>query len=147
MDDNQRGAELRIALSMRGGVSLAVWIGGAVEELDRLTRANASDYDPSTDIGPPDTYAALLALGGYQRAALDVITGASAGGLNGVVLAASRAYGFKFSAMLPIWVRLADIDELAKLDEEGRRSNLESLLLQLADDLPELSNALTRVLS
>jgi len=41
-------------------------------------------------------------------------------------------------------VRLADIDELAKLDEEGRRSNLESLLLQLADDLPELSNALTR---
>jgi len=114
MDDNQRGAELRIALSMRGGVSLAVWIGGAVEELDRLTRANASDYDPSTDIGPPDTYAALLALGGYQRAALDVITGASAGGLNGVVLAASRAYGFKFSAMLPIWVRLADIEMLTR---------------------------------
>lgn len=114
MDDNQRGAELRIALSMRGGVSLAVWIGGAVEELDRLTRAKASEYDPCTDIGPPNTYAALLSLGGYQRAALDVITGASAGGLNGVVLAASRAYGFKFSAMLPIWVRLADIELLTR---------------------------------
>jgi hypothetical protein len=30
------GTELRLALGMRGGVSLAVWIGGAVAEIDRL---------------------------------------------------------------------------------------------------------------
>ena len=30
--------ELRLALSMNGGVSLAVWIGGAVSEIDCLRR-------------------------------------------------------------------------------------------------------------
>ena len=33
------GQELRLALAMRGGVSLAVWIGGAVSEIERLRRA------------------------------------------------------------------------------------------------------------
>ncbi|MGI9054044.1 MAG: hypothetical protein ACR2HQ_15610 [Ilumatobacteraceae bacterium] len=87
---------LRIALSMRGGVSLAVWIGGAVQELDRLAHAPPVDDDLSTRIGGPPFYEALLAIGGFERAVIDVITGASAGGLNGVVLAASRAYGFDF---------------------------------------------------
>jgi hypothetical protein len=32
-------AELRLALAMRGGVSLAVWIGGACAEIDALRRA------------------------------------------------------------------------------------------------------------
>src|SRR5690349_23538067 len=32
------GRNLRIALAMKGGVSLAVWIGGAVAELDILRR-------------------------------------------------------------------------------------------------------------
>ena len=32
------GRTLRIALAMKGGVSLAVWIGGAVAELDVLRR-------------------------------------------------------------------------------------------------------------
>ena len=108
------GEELRIALSMRGGVSLAVWIGGAVEELDRLTRVRALPHDHLVGVGGPDFYAALLTIGGYDRAVLDVITGASAGGLNGVVLAASRAYGFDFAEMLPLWVRLGDIELLTR---------------------------------
>ena len=36
-DGRQR--ELRLALSMNGGVSLAVWIGGAVSEIDVMRRA------------------------------------------------------------------------------------------------------------
>src|SRR5688572_1507281 len=32
------GRSLRVALAMKGGVSLAVWIGGAVAELDILRR-------------------------------------------------------------------------------------------------------------
>lgn len=31
--------ELRIALAMRGGVSLAVWMGGACSEVDALRSA------------------------------------------------------------------------------------------------------------
>ena len=34
--DNLEGRILRVAVAMRGGVSLAVWIGGAVAELDLL---------------------------------------------------------------------------------------------------------------
>ena len=33
--------ELRLALSMNGGVSLAVWIGGSVSEIDCLRRGEA----------------------------------------------------------------------------------------------------------
>jgi patatin-related protein len=128
--DKARHDELRIALSMRGGVSLAVWIGGAVCELDLLTRATPLEDHPRPEVGPPDCYAALLRIAGYERASLDVITGASAGGLNGVVLAASRAYGFDFAKMLPLWVRLGDIELLTRdprrryRDEETGREML-----------------------
>jgi patatin-related protein len=130
--------ELRIALSMRGGVSLAVWIGGAVEEIDRLTRSKAQRHDPAKPLGPTGFYSALLEMAGYSRAALDVITGASAGGLNGVVLAASRAYGFQFEQMLRIWVEVADIELLSRdpsqrypdEDHETRRSRRPKSLLQ-----------------
>ena len=37
-----------------------------------------------------------------------MLSGASAGGLNGAIYAASLIYGFDFRHMLPIWVRLAD---------------------------------------
>ncbi len=35
----ETGKELRLALAMRGGVSLAVWIGGVCAEIDELLRA------------------------------------------------------------------------------------------------------------
>jgi hypothetical protein len=48
------GRMLRLALAMRGRVSLAVWIGGAVAELDRLRSArpddgSTEDIDPAED--------------------------------------------------------------------------------------------------
>ncbi|MEP7113200.1 MAG: patatin-like protein [Ilumatobacteraceae bacterium] len=116
-----RPDELRIALSMRGGVSLAVWIGGSAAEVDELTKSEAAQYDERTSVGPPSFYPALLKMAGYERAVLDVITGASAGGLNGVVLSASRVYGFQFDAMLPIWIRLADIELLTRDPREKHR--------------------------
>ena len=77
------GTTLRLALEIRGGVSLAVWIGGAASELDALRGA------PHI---PPAFYADLLALGGYTGVQIDVMSGASAGGLN-AVLAASAMIG------------------------------------------------------
>ena len=38
------GRTLRVALAMRGGVSLAVWIGGAVAELDLLRRIHLYEH-------------------------------------------------------------------------------------------------------
>ena len=45
VDDNHK--TLRLALAMRGGVSLAVWIGGVVAEIDLFRRACNSQIHPS----------------------------------------------------------------------------------------------------
>ena len=46
MADRERlNHTLRLALAMRGGVSLAVWIGGAVAEIDVLRRAAPAKKD------------------------------------------------------------------------------------------------------
>ncbi|MBP2476484.1 patatin-related protein [Crossiella equi] len=99
--------ELRIALSMRGGVSLAVWIGGAASEIARLRVALARG-------GPDNPWAGLAALAGYDAVRLDVLTGASAGGLNGALMAASLVYGFPFEASRDLWVKLGDLDAMCR---------------------------------
>ncbi len=87
---------------MNGGVSLAVWIGGAVSEIDCLRRGEGFWGD-------------LLEACGFQREALvDVMTGASAGGLNAVLMAQSIRSGTPFAEFLPLWEDHADIDTLLK---------------------------------
>ena len=66
--------ELRLALVMNGGVSLAIWMGGVTVEINRLVNAD-------------DVYGEVLDLT-RSRVRVDVIAGASAGGINGAMLAA-----------------------------------------------------------
>jgi predicted acylesterase/phospholipase RssA len=66
MADDER---LRFAVAMRGGVSLAVWIGGALHEI----RSLSSETSTSTGV---------LGLTRFAAVDVDVLTGASAGGLN-----------------------------------------------------------------
>ena len=92
---------LRLALAMRGGVSLSVWIGGAVREIDRLRR--------EVTASPRRSAVARLAIGlGYSRVELDAISGASAGGLNGVMLAAAMASGHDVGGLRTVWLEDAD---------------------------------------
>lgn len=92
--------QLRLALSMNGGVSLAVWIGGAVCEIDQLRGGIGSWGD-------------LLDATGHDRQAMvDVMAGASAGGLNAVMLAQSLRAGARFDRFLALWQQHADIDQL-----------------------------------
>jgi hypothetical protein len=63
--------EVRLALVMNGGVSLAVWMGGVTQEINRLVRGES-------------VYGEIQSLL-LQSARVDVISGASAGGLNGRV--------------------------------------------------------------
>ncbi|GAB2732571.1 hypothetical protein GCM10027174_01390 [Salinifilum aidingensis] len=100
--------ELRLALAMRGGASLGVWIGGAVAEIDRLRRALAEEEDAAAH-----PWAELVRLAGYDSVGVDVLAGASAGGLNGSLLAAGLVYGVPFDRMRDLWVRLADIEAMA----------------------------------
>ncbi|MGC4941783.1 DUF3376 domain-containing protein [Kribbella sp. DT2] len=89
--------EIRIALVLNGGVSLAVWMGGVTHELDLIRRASAGGDAP-----PSQPYDDLLAQrwrdlcrrdGEERKVVVDVIAGTSAGGLNGSLLATAVSHG------------------------------------------------------
>jgi patatin-related protein len=129
--------ELRLALAMRGGVSLAVWIGGAVAEIELLRRstptaAGAAPVDAPI-AGRGAVYRQLLAAAGYTTVAVDVLVGASAGGLNASIYAASQVYGFDFDAMAAVWVRLGDLGALLRRPDVAAESGSPPSLL-LGDD-------------
>ena len=130
--------EIRFGVILNGGVSLAVWMGGGVLELDRLTKAasGAADADP--------VYAALLTLCGCTARA-DVIAGTSAGGINGAALALSQVNRSAKLAMLrDIWSDQGRIESLLRQPFRGSPS---SLLRGDEFFLPALNDALGRLAS
>ncbi len=92
---------------MNGGVSLAVWIGGAVCEIDELRRS----FDDATT---STFWRDLASACGYDSVQVDVMTGASAGGLNGVLMAEAIRTGTPYSQFQSLWEQAADIDQLIK---------------------------------
>lgn len=125
--------ELRLALAMRGGVSLAVWIGGACAEIDELRRAGRGGDDPGA------FWARLLTSSGrYDTVVVDVLTGASAGGLNGVVFATAIRHGFPMRDLEDVWLELGGVDRLRRPREpwlslfDGDARFLDDVQAQLA---------------
>jgi patatin-related protein len=90
--------ELRLALVMTGGVSLAVWMGGVAQEINRLIRSD-------------ETYRALLNITNTS-ARVDVIAGASAGGLNGALLALAMARDVKLDPLRDLWLEHGSLTSL-----------------------------------
>lgn len=97
------GRELRLALGMRGGVSLAVWIGGACAEIDHLRRGQADGW-----------WARLRGATGYDSVIVDVMAGASAGGLNGSLYAASQVYDFPYDSIRDVWLEVGGTEQLVR---------------------------------
>ncbi|MGH8903107.1 MAG: patatin-like protein [Egibacteraceae bacterium] len=105
--------ELRLAVAMRGGVSLAVWMGGVCREIARL-RLRASTL-PEASAEDKDVYRGLLRICGYERVTVDVLAGTSAGGLNGALLASHLVYGMPFGGGIRnLWLRLGDLESLTR---------------------------------
>ena len=69
---------------MTGGVSLAIWMGGIAAEIDQLVRARDAAQEDHPSRGSIEE---LLDLAGYEPR-VDVVSGTSAGGVNGALLAA-----------------------------------------------------------
>ncbi|AQT79968.1 hypothetical protein B1R94_12835 [Mycolicibacterium litorale] len=105
--------ELRIAVTMNGGVSLAVYIGGVAHELNRLTAANSD-------------YRRLLQAFGYRHApVIDVITGTSAGGINAAALALAQANTNADLAVLrDMWIEHGQISDLLRNPFENAAPSL-----------------------
>lgn len=111
--------ELRLALVCYGGVSLAVYMHGLTKEVWKLTRASMRRHAPDAADMPPArdseiVYQALLAAipGLDLRVMCDIIAGASAGGINGVLLARALVEGHDLDAIRALWLDGADSDVL-----------------------------------
>src|SRR5918999_2879326 len=98
--------EVRLALALNGGVSLAVWMGGCAVELDRARRTRHGE-DRGT------VYQALC--DAFRRElVVDVMSGTSAGGINGALLAAALAKGVALEPefLRNRWLDLGDFSKL-----------------------------------
>ena len=125
--------ELRIALVCFGGASLAVYMHGISKEILKLVRASSmlhsivdraerlkasfldkvdrkdSEYD--TDA----IYFELLRDIGRTlelRVIVDIVAGASAGGINGTMLARALSHDLPMGALRDLWLDHADVSDL-----------------------------------
>lgn len=144
-----REKELRIALVCFGGVSLAVYMHGVSKEIlklvrasralhdidDRVERAASSFFDRAdrgdAEFDTEEIYFELLKAVGATielRVIVDVIAGASAGGINGAMLARALAHDLPMNALRQLWLDNADIDVL--LAPEARAKTLSKWILR-----------------
>ncbi|WP_156678667.1 patatin-like protein [Sphingomonas profundi] len=117
-----REKELRLALICYGGISLAVYMHGITLEIWKLARASRAFHDGAEE-GPGSlgTYHRLLGLieretGIRLRVLVDIVAGASAGGINGVFLAHAIASGQSLEPLTMLWLDAADVDVLIDTD-------------------------------
>lgn len=99
-----RVREIRIAVSIVGGTSLAIYMNGVTQELFSLATAHIREKS--------DLYSLCLKLTGSQHARIDIISGTSAGGINGLFLATALANGKEMEFTEDTFCELADIDSL-----------------------------------
>jgi hypothetical protein len=135
--------EVRVAMALNGGVSLAVWMGGCAVELDCARRAYAGiEAVPVQDAvdatAKPIERARRLVTGRRppaearagriperrvynalcqafsRRLVLDLMTGASAGGINGALLASAITHGRRLHPdfIRRQWIELGDFGKL-----------------------------------
>jgi len=134
-----RQKELRLALVCFGGVSLAVYMHGISKEILKLVRASkllheitnradrAGAVHPDSAAGEPSTEAIyfdlLRDIGAHVelRVIVDTIAGASAGGINGVLLARALAHDLSLEPLRDLWLKQADVTELLAADSRATR--------------------------
>jgi patatin-related protein len=98
--------DLRLAVVLYGGVSLAVYMAGVVEEILACVRATARDDAPVDELSA--VYRAAADASGIARVAVDVLTGASAGAIDAIFLAKALAQRGSLAAIRDLWQREAD---------------------------------------
>ncbi|SDS28667.1 patatin-like protein [Pseudomonas oryzae] len=127
--------ELRLALVLFGGVSLAVYQHGINREILNLVRASKLHHAPAggdaagfhqrypdePERSTGDVYLQFLQILGKDvalRVIVDVIAGSSAGAINGVSLAAALAHDRSLKPITDLWLEQADM--LGLLAPEAR---------------------------
>ena len=134
--------EVRFAVVMYGGVSLAIYINGVVQELFRMVRATAPEYELAAQLYSGDAYFHQDDLRGTERVyrelgqrlrasgdvddepadpgsaairtrfVIDILSGSSAGGINAIFLAKAIANQQDIAGLRQLWIKEADIGAL-----------------------------------
>ena len=112
-----RKKELRLALVCYGGVSLAVYMHGVTKEIWHIARASRAHQDGEEIGGVAGVYRDLLDQIETEhslrlRVLPDILTGASAGGINAVFLAQALYSGGSLEPLTDLWLKNADVSEL-----------------------------------
>ena len=117
--------ELRLAVVIYGGASLAVYMHGVTKELFKLVQASKrvreargnglAKLPPPSQPETESVYAELL----WQmnstrefRVVIDVIAGASAGAINGSMLAKALVHDLPLDGQTDLWLSKADVEHL-----------------------------------
>jgi len=108
-----KSREVRLGLVMYGGVSLAIYINGVAQELFRAVRGRG-------------TYRLLKALTDSD-VVVDVLSGSSAGGVNGILLAYALCNECEFRSAAGLWRQRGDIGGLLR-DVDAPLESYQSLL-------------------
>ncbi|MEO8905796.1 MAG: patatin-like protein [Polyangiaceae bacterium] len=108
-ESGRRSREVRLGVVMFGGVSLAVYINGVANELFRASRGRG-------------VYRLLKALTDSD-VVVDVLSGASAGGINGILLSTALCNGTEFNDTRTLWRDQADIGKLLQPAQDEKLNN------------------------
>ena len=116
---------MRLALVCYGGVSLAIYMHGITTELEKLVRASdrlvtaggLTAVNPfqcnETERAYFEALRTKATINGYfTRVVVDIISGTSAGGINGVCLAKAIAQDAKQDALRDLWLKKSAIVKL-----------------------------------
>ncbi len=107
--------ELRFAVVMTGGASLAVWMGGVAREINLLTAPRPDPGDraagPPTD--PRQLYHRLVDLLRLD-VSVDVLSGTSAGAINAAALGYANVSGSDLAPLRDLWLTDGAIDHLLR---------------------------------
>lgn len=144
--------ELRLATTMTGGVSLAIWMAGVAREINLL--AQASQWRRQGGTFPTDSrltegaaeslrlYAELIDLLDMVVDA-DVLSGTSAGGIGAALLASSRVTGADLGGLRDLWLDLGALTDLLRNPTDKHTPSLmygdERMFAELAQEIPRLA--------
>lgn len=136
---NHNVRDIKIALVCYGGVSLAIYMHGVTKELNKLIIASRefeknSAENPFGNDQVEHTYWNVFkhienkSQGVRLRFIIDIVSGTSAGGINGVFLAKALSHKLSLQSLRDMWLDKGDIKKLLR-GPDSKYSWLNKILL------------------